>query len=141
MYLANQVDMAALDPAARVQRSQFARFLHTRLSLNGGADWAPLPPPATFRSAQCNACRGGGAGCALHLHGPSSWAAPEGPHPSVYSQASAPGLLVGTGNVGAHLEFGAEATCTFLSRDGGLSWEDVADHAGERGGSSDWCCW
>lgn len=29
------------------------------------------------------------------------------------------------------LPFFAGATCTFVSRDGGLSWEDVADYVGE----------
>jgi hypothetical protein len=34
--------------------------------------------------------------------------------------------------VGAHLDFSPDADCTYLSRDGGLTWEDVADQTSER---------
>ena len=33
------------------------------------------------------------------------------------------------GNTGEFLDPAADATCTWLSRDGGFSWEDVADYA------------
>jgi hypothetical protein len=33
------------------------------------------------------------------------------------------------GNTGEYLDFAADAMCTWLSRDGGATWEDVADHA------------
>jgi hypothetical protein len=33
------------------------------------------------------------------------------------------------GNTGAFLEQAADDMCTWLSRDGGLSWEDVAPYA------------
>ena len=44
-----------------------------------------------------------------------------------------------TGNTGEYLDPAADATCTWLSRDGGYSWEDVADHSviyefGDHGG-------
>ncbi|KDD71191.1 hypothetical protein H632_c5602p0, partial [Helicosporidium sp. ATCC 50920] len=60
--------------------------------------------------------------------------------PSVYAPASAPGLVLGVGTVGAYLDVGGgAATCTYLSMDGGLSWKDVAEGAqiyetGSRGG-------
>lgn len=43
------------------------------------------------------------------------------------------------GNTGEFLDPAADATCTWLSRDGGFSWEDVADYAaiyefGDHGG-------
>ena len=43
------------------------------------------------------------------------------------------------GNTGAHLDVNADQLCTWLSRDGGLSWEDVRDNAhiyefGDHGG-------
>ena len=37
--------------------------------------------------------------------------------------------MLASGNTGEFLEAAADATCTWLSRDGGASWEDVADYA------------
>lgn len=42
--------------------------------------------------------------------------------PSLHSHASAPGMVMAVGNVGQFLDPAADATCTFLSRDGGESW-------------------
>lgn len=124
-YIANQVDPAGLDPAARWRA---ASYLQTRVSHTGGASWAPLAAPASYRHARCKACEPGAqGGCDLHLHGPTSWQAPEGSHPNFYTTPSAPGLVVGTGTVGAHLDFGADAACTWVSRDAGLTWEDSLD--------------
>lgn len=33
------------------------------------------------------------------------------------------------GNTGEFLDFAADAMCTWLSRDGGATWEDVAPNA------------
>ena len=54
--------------------------LQTRMSLTGGASWQSLDPPASYRFAQCNTCKAGTPAeqCRLHLHGPTSWFAPEG---------------------------------------------------------------
>lgn len=43
------------------------------------------------------------------------------------------------GNTGDHLDFAADDTCTFLTRDGGLTWEDIVPHTaiyefGDHGG-------
>jgi hypothetical protein len=56
--------------------------------------------PSKFNSPKCNRC-GGSDKCYLHLHGASSWFFGSVQFPSVYSHPSAPGLLVGTGNVAA----------------------------------------
>lgn len=50
----------------------------TRLSTNGGADWAPIPAPAN-KWPKCG-CKAGlpADQCHLHLHGPTSWLAPQG---------------------------------------------------------------
>jgi hypothetical protein len=76
MYIANQVDEAGMGAS----RASPTDFLQTRISLNGGADWRPLAPPASFRFGSCNACKPGAPPeqCRLHLHGPTSWFAPEG---------------------------------------------------------------
>jgi hypothetical protein len=49
--------------------------------------------------------------------------------PSFYSHENAPGIIMAVGNTGEYLDFAADAMCTWLSRDGGATWEDVADHA------------
>lgn len=121
-FLANQVD--------RSMSTQLFSFLKTKLTRNGGATWDLITPPEEYRYTQCNTCAPGSTkdSCALHLHGPTSFFAPEGQHPNFYSIESAPGLVVSTGNVGAHLSFKQDADCTYVSRDGGLTWTDVAPY-------------
>ena len=62
----------------------------------------------------------------MHVHGASSWVGGADGRPSVYSHPSAPGVIMAAGNTGNHLEFDADFQCTWLSRDGGYTWEDVA---------------
>lgn len=45
-----------------------------------------------------------------------------GKMPALHSHLAAPGLVMAVGNVGEYLDFAADATCTFLSRDGGETW-------------------
>lgn len=64
--------------------------LQTRLSLNGGGDWQPLSRPERFTNPQCNTCKAGAPDhqCRLHLHGPTSWFAPEGEPSALSSPAN-----------------------------------------------------
>lgn len=126
-FIANQVDPAGRTPGSRGRE---ASFLRTRLSINGGSAWGALQPPSSFRFGHCNTCPPGASleQCSLHLHGPTSWFAPEGPHPNFYSIPSAPGLVLATGNVGAHLDMSPDADCTWMSRDGGVTWENIAEN-------------
>ena len=62
-----------------------------------------------------------------------------GGRPSFYSHENAPGIIMAVGNTGAYLDLEADQLCTWLSRDGGLSWEDVRETAhiydfGDHGG-------
>jgi hypothetical protein len=58
--------------------------------------------------------------CALHIHGYT-----ERPDPrATYSTPSVPGLLMAVGNVGESLAPYVDSD-TFLSRDAGLTWEEV----------------
>lgn len=88
----------------------------------------PPPPspcsqaPETFRNEACNLCKKNEP-CRLHLHGASSWVGGSDGRPSVYSHPSAPGILMASGNTGNHLDFNSDFQCTWLSRDGGYSWE------------------
>ena len=49
--------------------------------------------------------------------------------PSFYSHGNAPGVVMAAGNTGEYLDASADTTCTWMSRDGGANWEDVADYA------------
>ncbi|KAL6770526.1 hypothetical protein ACKKBF_B31605 [Auxenochlorella protothecoides x Auxenochlorella symbiontica] len=128
MFIANRVDPLTVATGAV---ADYGAYLQTVATRNGGADWSRLPLPTSFRYAQCDACPAGALRdrCSLHLHGPTSWASPAGPRPNLYSSAAAPGLLLATGNTGLHLDTkpSAAAACTWASRDGGLTWQDVAD--------------
>lgn len=108
-------------------------LVQTRISFNGGGVWEPILAPNSFNNEKCNQCSMN-APCYLHLHGPSNWLSVQEVWrgylslPAVYSSPSAPGILMGTGNVaseGAGLDDN-DGLCTWLSTDGGLSWKDVA---------------
>ena len=47
----------------------------------------------------CDRC-GGKSPCYLHLHGMSAWDNMGSSLPAIYSNPSAPGVIMGTGNVG-----------------------------------------
>ncbi|KAK9828958.1 hypothetical protein WJX72_003046 [[Myrmecia] bisecta] len=130
VYLGNQVNGHMMsDPAWQTRGMDYENFLQTKVTFNGGGHWQDLVKPDHYRYAKCNRCSGDPAACQLHLHGPSSWHTGPGARPSFYSHGNAPGIVMATGNTGTYLDFAADAACTFLSRDGGRSWEDVADHA------------
>ena len=61
---------------------------------------------------------------------PGVWLACAGGRPSFYSHSNAPGLIMAVGNTGSHLDLTADQLCTWLSRGGGVSWEDVYEGAG-----------
>jgi sortilin len=148
VFMANQIDgdaFAGGGGAGKPGRRAFESYVRTRVSFNGGARWQDLAPPADPRHAACRRCvpdagdGDGGASCALHLHGPSSWHDGPGGRPSFYSHANAPGVVMAVGNAGRHLDRAADALCTWMSRDGGVSWSDVAPRAsiyefGDHGG-------
>ena len=65
--------------------------------------------------------------CELHLHGASHWQRGTWKTRlgSVYSQPSAPGVVLATGNVGEYLSGDAQIVNTFLSRDAGATWTEI----------------
>ena len=99
VFIANQ--MVARRDGEDVADAPDKPAVYTRISFNGGGAWQPIRAPARFNSAKCDRCGGRRDDCYLHLHGASSWFFGAVQYPSVYSHASAPGLLVGTGNVAA----------------------------------------
>ncbi|KAL6759447.1 hypothetical protein V8C86DRAFT_2572580 [Haematococcus lacustris] len=102
-------------------------LVETIITFNGGGRWQRIPAPAAFNNPKCNRCEGSAA-CFLHLHGMSSWDTMGDSLPAVYSNPSAPGFIMASGNVGIKgvgLDDN-DGLCTWLSTDGGVSWRDVA---------------
>lgn len=102
-------------------------LVETRISFNGGGQWENLQAPTKFNNPSCNKCDNNRE-CFLHLHGSSSWDSLLTSVPSVYTSASAPGVIMSSGNVGPRgvgLDDN-DGLCTWLSTDGGMTWKDVA---------------
>ena len=89
----------------------------------GGQGWGLQPPQVEAARGSAEMSRAGSS---------QSFHVCAGPRPNVYAHPSAPGLVLATGNVGAHLDYASSVTCTYLSRDGGLTWEDVLEGPGEQ---------
>mmetsp|Transcript_30445 Transcript_30445/g.86055 ORF Transcript_30445/g.86055 Transcript_30445/m.86055 type:complete len:916 (+) Transcript_30445:131-2878(+) len=124
VFITNQLEVGAMTEMTMKERN-WNEFVETMITFNGGGHWQHLQAPKTFRNEKCNLC-GPNENCRLHLHGASSWVGGADGRPSVYSHGSAPGVLMASGNTGNHLDFDQDFQCTWLSRDGGYTWEDVA---------------
>jgi len=100
-----------------------AKKLQTFISHNDGAIWDLLGRPSDPPSGTSYGCKKGSdpKKCSLHLHGYTERDDPR----NTYSSPTAVGMLMGNGNVGESLKSFEEAD-TFLSRDGGLTWEFAA---------------
>lgn len=89
----------------------------TVITFDKGAEWSYLVPPSHDSLGLPIQCAGE---CHLHLHGVTDAFGP------FYSTASALGLIMGTGVVGAYLQQHPDQVNTFFSRDAGLTWFEVA---------------
>ncbi|PWN53321.1 Oligoxyloglucan reducing end-specific cellobiohydrolase [Violaceomyces palustris] len=92
--------------------------LVSRITHNDGGRWKPLTPPSrdVYRTPYpCNE-----VGCDLHIHGYTERDDPR----ATYSSPSAVGLMLAVGNVGRQLAPYKDSD-TFLTRDGGFTWEEV----------------
>ncbi|KAI5476446.1 signal sequence binding protein [Pseudohyphozyma bogoriensis] len=92
--------------------------LQTRITHNDGGRWKPMTPPSKDALGQPYSCRT--TSCALHIHGYTERRDPR----ATYSSPSAVGLMMAVGNVGESLSPYTESD-TFLTRDGGFTWEEV----------------
>jgi len=92
--------------------------LRTKITFDKGGKWAAIKPPIATNTGKEFACNPTeDASCTLHLHGVTdSW----GPF---YSSKNAIGMVMATGNVGKHLSDKEDEVHTFMSRDGGLTWQ------------------
>mmetsp|Transcript_42694 Transcript_42694/g.68664 ORF Transcript_42694/g.68664 Transcript_42694/m.68664 type:complete len:874 (+) Transcript_42694:54-2675(+) len=127
VYVANQIsDGGFADPSFIAKTKTIEDFVHTRITYNGGGAWQTLKPPVVDNAGAPIVCHAGNT-CDLHLHGASHWQRGtwETRLGSVYSQESAPGVILATGNVGEFLSYDAQSVNTYLSRDAGVTWEEI----------------
>ncbi|KAJ7355652.1 vacuolar protein sorting/targeting protein 10 [Mycena albidolilacea] len=94
------------------------KALQSRITHNDGGTWKPLVPPQKDSLGNKYACDS--VKCALHIHGYTERSDPR----ATYSSPSIVGLLMAVGNVGEALA-PYDQSDTFLSRDAGVTWEEV----------------
>ncbi|XP_062373198.1 VPS10 domain-containing receptor SorCS2 [Sardina pilchardus] len=91
----------------------------TLITYNKGRDWEPLAPPSIDMNGKPVTCKS--PDCQLHLH--LRWA--DNPYVSgtVHTKDSAPGLIMGAGNIGSQLvEYKEEM---YITSDCGRTWRQV----------------
>ncbi|KAG2146361.1 hypothetical protein DEU56DRAFT_971534 [Suillus clintonianus] len=94
------------------------KILQTRITHNDGGTWKALLPPSVDSLGLKYPCTS--VGCALHVHGYTERSDAR----VTYSSPSVVGVVMAVGNVGDSLASYTESN-TFLSRDGGFTWEEV----------------
>ncbi len=106
--------------------------IHSYITFNKGGSWRYIMPPKVDSKGQQVHCQGDGK-CALHLYIYKDTTLP------LYSHQNAHGLILATGNTGKALLHKQFTRNVYLSRDGGLTWReiakgphvyDLADHGG-----------
>ncbi|SCU99925.1 LANO_0F04368g1_1 [Lachancea nothofagi CBS 11611] len=99
--------------------------LRSKISFNDGADWTYLQAPKTDSEGNKYDCNPKDLEkCSLSLHGYTE----REDQRDTYSSGSALGYMIGVGNVGEHL-LPKEECSTFMSVDGGFTWNEVAKGA------------
>ncbi|KAF9236099.1 hypothetical protein BU15DRAFT_77300 [Melanogaster broomeanus] len=95
-----------------------SKVLQTRITHNDGDTWSPLTPPKLDSQGKTYPCSN--VGCSLHVHGYTERIDAR----ATYSSPGVVGVVMAVGNVGEVLAPYTESD-TFLSRDGGFTWEEV----------------
>jgi len=111
-------DTAASKKAA--SRKTLDDFKKTMISFDKGGIWQSLTPPEKGVRGKRISCASEDE-CSLHLHSISSDRF--GPF---YTTENSLGIILGTGNIGAHLSNRPDEINTYLSRDGGVNWFEIA---------------
>lgn len=98
--------------------------IRTVITFDKGAVWEYLKAPEKTSTGEPLVCpkapKGGSEHCSLHLHGVTDVFGP------FYSADSAIGVLIATGCVGPSLCLRESDVNTYLSRDGGHEWFEIA---------------
>ncbi|KAJ3065235.1 vacuolar protein sorting/targeting protein PEP1 [Podochytrium sp. JEL0797] len=105
--------------------------VRSQITFNDGDLWKPLIPPKVGSDGTSYNC---GDDCYLNLHHFTE----RSDSNDLFSSESAIGFMMGVGNVGSHLKRRNDGN-TFLTRDAGLTWTEVAKDAhlyefGDQGG-------
>jgi hypothetical protein len=105
-------------------------ILRTRITYDNGDTWESLEPPPKDVKGKAYVCPRGQK-CSLNLFGITTWfgVGGDGYFGDLYTQPDAVGLIIGTGNVGPYLVTEREKINTYLSRDGGLTWDEIMDQS------------
>merc|ERR1719174_2248100 len=94
--------------------------VRTVISYDKGGEWHTLKPPLVDSKGKGFACAGQPE-CNLHLHGNPDFKL----FPPYYTVPTATGLVIGVGNVGTSLRSEGDEVNTYLSRDGGVTWQET----------------
>ncbi|KAG1774364.1 hypothetical protein EV702DRAFT_533144 [Suillus placidus] len=94
------------------------KALQTRITHNDGGTWKALLPPSVDSLGLKYPCTS--VSCSLHVHGYTERFDAR----ATYSSPSIVGVVMAVGNVGDELATYTESD-TFLSRNGGFTWEEV----------------
>ena len=110
--------------ALDVERRGTPKKLKSLITFNDGSSWAAMKGPEKDIDGNNVGCDTSNLDvCSLHLHSVTT------PHNygRIFS-SPAPGFVMGVGSVGEHLRTYTESD-TFLSTDGGLTWQMIAKGA------------
>lgn len=131
VYLANFIDEADDEPTEVWQEDQMDDAMagaggagghrsraKTVITFDKGGIWSYLEPPSHDSHGKKIQCAT--RDCHLHLHGITDLYGP------FYSSKTATGLIMATGTVGSYLQENIDRINTYLSRDAGLTWYEVA---------------
>lgn len=111
-----------------------SKKIKTKISHNDGGEWNYITPPLVDSKKKSYKCNGKSLKeCSLNLHSFTERA----DYRDTFGSSSAVGVMMGLGNVGAHLSHKKDAS-TFLTVDGGVSWKEIKKGAymweyGDRG--------
>ncbi|EEQ99784.1 sortilin, putative [Perkinsus marinus ATCC 50983] len=105
-----------------VKPSRDEDYIRTVISFDNGGMWTYLDPPQDDHEGRPIECPK--AKCSVHLHVVSS----EVVSMPIYATEAAVGIILAMGNIGPYLRYEQDEINTYLSRDGGLTWQEV--HAG-----------
>jgi sortilin len=130
VLIANQISHEAFSASSRTPK--YTNYFQTLQSFNGGGVWRYIPAPKTDANGNpiqgCAMTEDPRTVCSLHLHGDSSWIGGSDwstRFGAVYSHKSTPGVIISTGNIGNVLSYEPSEVNTYISRDGGLTWEET----------------
>ena len=132
VFIANQISTEAFKGRYNYKDVDYSQYYQTLQSFNGGGVWRYIPAPKKDANGNdiqgCTITDDPKTVCSLHLHGESAWSGGENwktRFGAVYSHQSTPGVIISTGNVGNVLSKEASEVNTYISRDGGYTWEEA----------------